>query len=941
MSFKYPLDDNINLFVEGRIARDDADRQVKTAKAILQRLEDQPGVILADEVGMGKTFVGLAVAVSVALNDRKRRPVVVMVPPALQNKWPNDFELFKERCLPDSLREELRYGVAVKGVQFLKLLDDPVHRRKSIIFVTHGAMSRGLTDGWVKLAMIHQALRYRKDADTTRRNVSKFLAELLRMYWVEKNGQDIWIELLKSPPADWLEILHEWGIDPENDNDPLTDDDPVPGAVSEVLHTLDTDDLYDVLLNMPKRRSDYIHQRIKAARKALNKSVRSLWGICVTNLDLKLPMLILDEAHHLKNASTRLASLFHIPEARDDIDEITKGALGGVFERMLFLTATPFQLGHGELCSVLDRFTGISWNHRTAPEGGRKAYQCALDELRRTLDAAQEAALSLDITWGRLGEEDLVIDGENYKEAGTWWNDIKGDSSLSGAAENVVSCYERTKKRMMEAEELLKPWVIRHLKKKFLPEPNDTIPRRLRFCGKSILDDSTTSEGLGVSGEALLPFLLAARATAQTPDSRPVFAEGLASSYEAYLNTRRIREQKETGSSATDSDDDAEEPIRIIDAQRWYLDRLEGCIPRDTDTSIVVHPKLLPTVGKVANLWRSGEKVVVFCHYVATGKVLRQKISGAIEAEIKKMGAANLGCAESEAMEILDRLGKRFFDKESPIRNACNTEVGLILKDFPNLQKYSERLIEIVRRNMRTPSFLVRYFSLRGQRLDEASMRVALEKSDASGMSLSRLIEDFFIFLDTRCSDHEKEAYIDALDQIQTGGHWGTDVVSEYSDDEQRSRTHAKYLPNVRLVNGSTAQETRQRLMLTFNTPFYPEILIASSVMAEGVDLHLNCRYVIHHDLCWNPSTLEQRTGRVDRIGAKIEVCGQSLMVYLPYLSETQDEKMFRVVMDREKWFKFVMGEKYKMDAKTTDKMADRIPFPDEAAQRIAFALEV
>jgi superfamily II DNA/RNA helicase len=129
--------------------------------------------------------------------------------------------------------------------------------------------------------------------------------------------------------------------------------------------------------------------------------------------------------------------------------------------------------------------------------------------------------------------------------------------------------------------------------------------------------------------------------------------------------------------------------------------------------------------------------------------------------------------------------------------------------------------------------------------------------------------------------------------------------------------------------------------MSTFNTPFYPEVLIASSVMAEGVDLHLNCRYVIHHDLCWNPSTLEQRTGRVDRIGAKIEVCGQPLMVYLPYLSETQDEKMFRVVMDREKWFKVVMGEKYKMDARTTDKMADRIPFPDQAAERIIFDLEV
>lgn len=73
-------------------------------------------------------------------------------------------------------------------------------------------------------------------------------------------------------------------------------------------------------------------------------------------------------------------------------------------------------------------------------------------------------------------------------------------------------------------------------------------------------------------------------------------------------------------------------------------------------------------------------------------------------------------------------------------------------------------------------------------------------------------------------------------------------------------------VPNVRVLNGTTRQDTRQRLMLTFNTPFYPEVLVASNVMA-GVDLHRHCRHVLHH-LRWNPSDLEQRTGRVDRIGA-------------------------------------------------------------------------
>ena len=111
--------------------------------------------------------------------------------------------------------------------------------------------------------------------------------------------------------------------------------------------------------------------------------------------------------------------------------------------------------------------------------------------------------------------------------------------------------------------------------------------------------------------------------------------------------------------------------------------------------------------------------------------------------------------------------------------------------------------------------------------------------------------------------------------------------------------------------------------------------------MAEGVDLHLSCRFVIHHDLCWNPSTLEQRTGRIDRIGAKCERSRQPVVVYLPYLAETQDEKMYRVVMDRERWFSVVMGEKYTTDARSTDRIADRVPLPEAAAKELAFRLDV
>jgi hypothetical protein len=773
-----------------------------------------------------------------------------------------------------------------------------------------------------------------------RKDLAKVLAELLHLPWVERNGRGIWIELLTKSPVDWLSILGKWGVDPEGDNNPNTDDDPVPKSIHRMLFAMNTDAVYEALQAIPKRKNASYPQRLQKVRKAITVELRDLWRECVRGLRLRLPLLILDEAHHLKNPNTQLASLFRSPAANEDMEQMTRGSLAGAFERMLFLTATPFQLGHGELCSVLDRFDGIAWKSPIAPKSGQTGFREDILKLRRSLDAAQTAALSLDAAWGRLRADDLQVSGQGCASETEWWTLLRAGGGSTPTSEQVLQAYESTGRRMRDAEKALRPWVIRHLKARSLPSPHEGIARRRALAGAGILLESAQESegGLLLHGEALLPFLLAARATTQAPDSRPVFAEGLASSYEAFLQTRLHRRLAEH--AFLDGDDDKPSILEPTDAARWYLDQLERLIPQGNASVSNSHPKIAATVNRAIDLWRAGEKVVVFCHYIATGKVLRQRISEAVEHEIRKVGATKLGCLPAEVQEQLERIGKRFFDDDSPIRRACDASAMDLLEEFPALSEYREELVEIFRRNVRTPSFLVRFLPLHKQ-LDEKAMTEALRTQDSSGMCLYDILREFFRFLVGHCGDEDRRRYIEAVKGIQTGTHFGQDTGRAFSDDELQGERPERLVPNVRLVNGSTKSETRQRLMLTFNTPFYPEILVTSNVLAEGVDLHLNCRYLIHHDLCWNPSTLEQRTGRIDRIGAKAERCGQSIFLYLPYIAETQDEKMFRVVMDRERWFSVVMGENYKVDARSLEKLAARIPLPESAARELAFRLEV
>jgi hypothetical protein len=57
------------------------------------------------------------------------------------------------------------------------------------------------------------------------------------------------------------------------------------------------------------------------------------------------------------------------------------------------------------------------------------------------------------------------------------------------------------------------------------------------------------------------------------------------------------------------------------------------------------------------------------------------------------------------------------------------------------------------------------------------------------------------------------------------------------------------------------ADDVRQ----AFNSPFWPFVLVSTSIGQEGLDFHPYCHAVVHWNLPSNPVDLEQREGRVHR----------------------------------------------------------------------------
>ena len=180
-----------------------------------------------------------------------------------------------------------------------------------------------------------------------------------------------------------------------------------------------------------------------------------------------------------------------------------------------------------------------------------------------------------------------------------------------------------------------------------------------------------------------------------------------------------------------------------------------------------------------------------------------------------------------------------------------------------------------------------------------------------------------------RWADYLAERYVKPLD-----GHFESlrDRVHAYLETLVRAKKNQALLSGyhagaenrnvVQLVKGDT--QNRDRYFLGFNTPYRPEILVSTSVGQEGIDLHRECRHVIHHDLCWNPATIEQRTGRVDRIGSKVERermgieagGGPTLEIVVPYLAATYDERMFEELYRRAQLFEVTLGGEMRVEGR-------------------------
>jgi SNF2 family DNA or RNA helicase len=107
-------------------------------------------------------------------------------------------------------------------------------------------------------------------------------------------------------------------------------------------------------------------------------------------------------------------------------------------------------------------------------------------------------------------------------------------------------------------------------------------------------------------------------------------------------------------------------------------------------------------------------------------------------------------------------------------------------------------------------------------------------------------------------------------------------------------------------IRGDIQQEVREENITKFNSDHHIRILLSSDAGNVGLNLQI-ADVLIHCDLLWNPMKMQQRNGRIHRIGQKNTVNIITIMT-----EGTIEEKVYNILQTKKELFdKIIEGKEF------------------------------
>jgi SNF2 family DNA or RNA helicase len=128
-------------------------------------------------------------------------------------------------------------------------------------------------------------------------------------------------------------------------------------------------------------------------------------------------------------------------------------------------------------------------------------------------------------------------------------------------------------------------------------------------------------------------------------------------------------------------------------------------------------------------------------------------------------------------------------------------------------------------------------------------------------------------------------------------------LFTEFRETQEYLRRRLEAIGwDVQLFHGQLKPEAKDASVETFRTSTRPSILLSTEAGGEGRNFQF-CHLLVNYDLPWNPMRVEQRIGRVDRIGQT-----NTVQVFNFWVKGTVEERVLDVLERRINVFEETVG---------------------------------
>lgn len=178
----------------------------------------------------------------------------------------------------------------------------------------------------------------------------------------------------------------------------------------------------------------------------------------------------------------------------------------------------------------------------------------------------------------------------------------------------------------------------------------------------------------------------------------------------------------------------------------------------------------------------------------------------------------------------------------------------------------------------------------------------------------SAAIRDILADLETLPIDTKAQALRDELTRLAAEGYQQTMVFTGYTDtmdglrDWLADQTAREVIcfsgrgGEIRLPDGSWKLVSRADIKKRFREG-KGDILLCTDAAAEGLNFQF-CGSLINYDMPWNPMRVEQRIGRIDRLGQKFD----SIKIVNLHYHDTVETEVYQALSGRIKLFEDMVG---------------------------------